>query len=201
MGIRVNFQRTSIVVTALCCFALPASGRAQVVNVDATKYGFGAPTDPAPTVGQHIAPFGPNGVLNQLTLAAGTYNITNATGLAGADANFTAWRFNGDNNWVWSIVIANDASDNVVFYGDAGGIRNSQAAIASDAGVQNFFGTFTLPTTTTLDFMIRDYYTPDNAGGVAVNIQAVTTTPEPSSMGLIGAGLAGLIPIVRRRTR
>jgi hypothetical protein len=180
-------------LAATLCTALPA--QAVVVNIDATKYGFGFPTDPAPVVGQIITPIsnGTGGTLNQLTLAAGPYTITNATGLPGADPGFIGWNFSG--GWVWSVVIADDATHQVVFYADAGGVQGSQAAIAAQPDVQAFSSSFTLTQATTLDLMIRDYYLPDNAGGVAVSI--TSAVPEPVSLALMLGGVATLV--LRRR--
>ncbi|WP_422017865.1 hypothetical protein [Roseateles sp.] len=182
---------------ALASFtAMTGAAHAQVVNIDATRYGFAFPTDPAPVVGQVITPItNPGGdALLQLTLGPGTYGISNATGLAGANPAFTGWNFSG--GWVWSVVIADDTTHQVVYYADRGGVQGSQAAIAAQADVQSFHDTFTLAQATTLDFMIRDYYLPDNAGGVAVNISAV---PEAPSTALLALGL--LVLALRRRSR
>ena len=141
----------------------------------------------------------PGGALNQLTLSAGTYAISNATGLDGADPNFTGWRFNSGANWVWNLVIADDATDKVVFYADRGGVETSQATIASDPGVQSFHDTFTILSTTTLDFMIRDYFLPDNAGGVAVIIQS-SAVPEPSTLAILASGALVLLVYKWRRS-
>jgi hypothetical protein len=156
-----------------------AGSRAAIINIDATRYGFAFPTDPAPTPGQTITPITnpPGQPLNQMTFAAGTYQITNGTGRPGADSNFTGWRFNSNPNWVWNFVIADNATNKVVFYGEADGVQGTQAAIAAQPAVQNYLATFTLPATTTLNFMIRDYFLPDNAGGMALNLQLI---PEPS---------------------
>ncbi len=168
---RYPYARFLPALAVVCTVPLiTTSAPAQVVNVDSRLYGFAFPTDPAPVPGQIITPISlaPGGVLNQLTLPAGTYSISNATGLTGADPSFTGWNYSG--GWVWSIVVANDATHAVVFYADRGGNRGSQASIAAQPDVQAFSGTFTLPAPATLDFMIRDYYLPDNAGGVAVLI-------------------------------
>jgi hypothetical protein len=200
--------RVQAVFVAAAVAALLSSGAARadfIVNVDATLYGFKYPatgvSDPAPNPGDVITPISlaPGGALNQLTLPAGTYTIRNATGMAGANPNFTGWRFNAADNWVWSIVLADDATDKVIFYADRGGVQSSQAAIAADPTVQNFSGTFTLPATTKVDFMIRDYFLPDNAGGVAVVIPAAAV-PEPGGVVLfvIGGAFAGLGVWLRR---
>lgn len=169
---------------------------ATVINIDATLYGYLFPTDPAPVTGQVISPFSTSGPLNQITLSAGTYAVTNAIGLPGADSDLTATRFNSGENWAWNFIIANDSDKSVILYGEAGGIASSKSGIANQLSVQNFSSTFHLSTTTTLDFMIRDYYLADNAGGVALNITAV---PEPKTFSMLAAGLGLLGFMVHRR--
>jgi len=144
-----------------------------VVNVDARHYGYAFPPDPAPQIGQLIVPISnaPDGRLKQLALPAGTYEVSNAAGLPGADPGFVAWNYSA--GWVWSIVICDDVTRRVVFYADAGGVRGSAVEIANDPAVQNVRGTFTLASATTIDLMIRDYFLPDNQGGVAVLISRV----------------------------
>lgn len=194
MQAQAHAARTLLTGAALL---LAASAHADVINIDATLYGYNFPTDPAPVVGQVITPFSnaAGGVLNQLTLGPGTYNIGNASGMAGADPGFTGWNFSG--GWVWSVVIADDATHQVVYYADRGGVQGTQAAIAAQPDVQAFSDSFTLAQTTTLDFMVRDYYLPDNAGGIAVNISSAV--PEPASALLMLGGVAALV--LRRRRR
>jgi hypothetical protein len=161
------------VIGTLGASVLAGLAMGQVVNVNARWYGYAWPTDPAPVIGQVISPFSnaPDGRLNQLSLPAGTYTLTNAAGLPGADPNFVAWNYSGA--WVWAVVICDDATRRVVLYAQAGGLRSSAAEIANDPAVRNVRGTFTLPNATTIDLMIRDYYLFDNAGGVAVLIERV----------------------------
>lgn len=195
----------------ILCFAFgPMSETARagfIVNIDATLYGFAQPTDPAPVPGQLIAPFSlaPGGALKQLALGAGDYTITNATGLLGANPGFTGWRFNANPNWVWNFVLADNATNRVVFYADAGGVLGTQAAIAAHPGVQNFSATFSLAAPTTVNFMVRDYFLPDNAGGVALSIEraAAVAVPEPSSFILltVGAALSVLGTRLRRQRK
>ncbi|MBS0299699.1 MAG: PEP-CTERM sorting domain-containing protein [Proteobacteria bacterium] len=183
-----------------CAFLFYATASsATVINIGATQYGFAFPTDPAPVVGQIIIPFSTSGPLNQLTLSAGTYTVTNATGLPGANPDFTATRFNdmGGANWAWNFIIADDSDKKVVLYGEAGGLSSTKSGIADQLSVKNFMSTFHLSTTTTLDFMIRDYYLADNAGGVAINITAV---PEPEIYLMLVAGL-GLLGFMAYRRK
>ena len=188
---------TSLAVVALLACTLSANAQT-IVNID-SSHGFtfdGGGSDPAPLPGQHINLIG---TPVQLTLGAGTYEITNAAGLPGAD--FTAWSYNvGSSSWAWAFVMADDATRNVLLYGEAGG-ASSAAAVAALPSVQNFSTTFALAGTTTLDFTLRDYYVPDNAGGISLKISQVSAVPEPASVGLMSAGLGLLLLRGRRRNR
>lgn len=185
--------------TALLAGSLCGSARADIVNIDASQSGCvnvtqcdGSPHQPVGTViGDLLAPA-------QLTLAAGTYTITNANGLPGANPAFTAWRFNGGDNWVWSFMVVDDATKKLLVQGCCGSaVFGSQAAAASDTFAQTYNSTLTLAATTKLDFITEDYYPYDNAGGVSLRI--LPAVPEPHAWALMLAGLVGL-GAVRRRT-
>lgn len=77
-------------------------------------------------------------------------------------------------------------------------MQTSPAAIAALPGVQASHSSFTLAQTTTLDFMVRDYDLPDNAGGYGVRI---TPVPEPAAAWLLLPGLAAVSLLVHRRPR
>lgn len=181
----------SVLVLAAAAALCAGAAQAQVINID-SRYGFTYDTggsDPAPLPGQHINIIGTPVVT--LTLGAGDYTITNAAGQPGA--LFSAWSYNvGTSSWAWAFVMADDATRRVILYGEAGG-GSSAAQVASLPAVQNFSTSFSLAATTTLAFTLRDYYVPDNAGGISLNIAAVPAVPEPASALLLSAGIAGLL--------
>jgi hypothetical protein len=183
-------------------FALCNGAHATTVVIDATTSGCQNGTDcdgsPHQPVGTDIGPlYAPT----QLTLGAGTYTITNGSLLPGADPKYSAWRFDGGNDWVWSFMMIDDATGKLLVQGCCGTqVFGSQAAAASDVFAQTYSTTFTLAGTTTLDFITEDYYPYDNAGGVTLDIQAsgVSAVPEPQSLALMLAGLGALVAARRR---
>ena len=138
---------------------------------------------------------------NQLTLTAGSYLITNGA----TSGYYSAWNYEGypsSPNWAWSFLIADDATSKVLVDGWVGVNEPTQAAMAGVTGTTTWDGltelsatstagftyTLTLTHTTTLDFLIDDYYLPDNGGGVALNISS-SSVPEPSAVTLLGAAV------------
>ncbi len=93
--------------------------------------------------------------------------------------------------------MADDSTRRVLGYYERGG-GSLAVAVAALPAVQNFSANFTLSQTTTLLFTLRDYYVPDNAGGISLNI-AASPVPEPSITVLFAAGVGALL--LRRRTR
>ena len=183
-----------IAASLLAALALPA--QAQIVNIDATVTGcdfnhcHGMHLSAGNTVDAVISPA-------QLTLGPGTYTLTNAAGLPGAQAGFDAWRFDGGPDWVWAFMVIDDSTRKILLQACCGAqVYSTQAAAAADPFAQSFSASLTLPTTTKLDFVTEDWFPSDNAAGVAIAV--TSAVPEPASWLLTAAGLLALV-VGRRR--
>ena len=191
--------------------AISSATNAATVFIDGNGSGCG-PANGACVNGPANMGSGPGTVVNlvgttaQLTLGPGTYTLTNAD----TSGNHSAWNFSS--GWVWSFAIAahnNNGTGTVLYEAYVGGVFGSQAAAAGSTNqlyrffdpipgtVATYSDTLTLGTTTTLDFFILDYYLPDNAGGVALNISS--GVPEPSTWAMMILGFAGVGFMAYRR--
>ncbi len=189
-----------------------AASAGTVVDIDATLQGCSQCNSPSNIL--------PGTVLSdiytpkvQLVLGPGTYTITNADP-NGTD-QFGGWRYDSGNQWVWSFVVANDATGVVLMDDYVNNTDSSEAAIANQTGTTTFDGntmlsatstagftdTLVLASTTTLDFFVDDFALGDNAGGVALLISggSVSSTPEPGSIGLTLAGLSVCAMALRKK--
>ncbi|MDQ6758846.1 MAG: PEP-CTERM sorting domain-containing protein, partial [Acidobacteriota bacterium] len=136
---------------------------------------------------------------------------------ATSTGQYSAWNFQGNSqltnntsNWGWAFVAADDATGIVILDDYVGvaprtpAVYATQAAAAAATGVKTYNGdtllsgtstagfidTFTLTSTTTLDFLANDYYGEDNAGGMQFILAPVTSAPaavpEPTTFLLVG---------------
>jgi hypothetical protein len=199
----VTFATRLATLTLPALFALCSPAHATTVVIDASLSGCqnaaecdGAPHQPAGTIiGALYAP-------TQLTLGAGSYTITNGSLQVGADAAFSAWRFNGADNWVWAFMMIDDSTKALLIQGCCGDqVYNNQMGAANQDFARNYSATFTLAQQTTLDFITEDYYPWDNAGGMTLDIEPAhaAAVPEPQSLATMLAALAALGTIARRR--
>jgi hypothetical protein len=67
--------------------------------------------------------------------------------------------------------------------------RHGAGRICRRERPDRFSTAFSLATATTLDFTLRDYYVPDNAGGISLLVSPVAAVPEPASVVLLALGL------------
>lgn len=177
----------------------------------------------APTSIEPGTTFASSGLIAPVTqtFAAGTYTFANADPLApgGTPDTYSAWAFNGSGNggnWVWSFVVASVSAGTATILMDdyTNATESTQAAQALLTGTTDWDGTtqlaststagftdsLTLASATTLYFFIDDYFVPDNAGGVALNITATSgSVPEPSAFIPLGLALLGIASL-RLRT-
>ncbi len=194
---------------------------AVIVNIDATVSGCttcsGGPLNADVALSTVVTLIKPV----QITLAPGTYTITNAATVngveTGANPTFLAWNFEAGNpnGFAWSFLVATDNGNGTgtMLKGDfVNGTFPTLAAAASATGLETFsystllpgtstagfIDTLTLSKMTTLDFFSDDNFLGDNSNGVALKIEAV---PEPATLLLVGAGVAGLAALGARRLR
>lgn len=192
-------MHTARLLSAACLALAAGAVQAIVINIDATHgfvYDGTNASDPAPVFGQAIDPIGAR---ITLALPAGEYRITNAFARGLPGAQHAAWSYNLNTaSWTWAYVLANAADDTVIWWDFAGSIAGSAAQVAAQPAVQSYSRLLTLTAPTTLLFTLRDYHVPDNGGGISLDISPV---PEPATLALWAAGLAGLAGFAHARRR
>ncbi len=222
MNTRTSLWRTArarlpAAAAAAALLAISAEAKATTVSIDSTVSGCSGGSDgQACSDGSaHLFPGDRVSLIDPVTvtLGAGAYTITDAA----TSGYYSAWNFSGGWVWNWAATTDNgDGTGDVFLVGASGNIYGSQSAAAGahdgnyggpggptlplldpTGGPDNYSLSFTLPMTTKLDFFTIDYYLPDNAGGVALDISAAA--PEPSTWAMLTIGFAGLGGLARRR--
>ena len=187
----------------LACLTLSAGlARADIiVNISGTANG--------EQVGNQSCSITCNGALIdpvQVTLGPGTYLITDAWSPTNSTALYGSWNFEAGNPTAWSWhwkVLYDDGDDGATI--DPSNYASHLIADVdpteafSTAAAAALFGYNTAPlqialsSTTTLDFIVNDYYLPDNAGGVSLDVHdEFSSVPEAPTWTMMIAGLAGL---------
>jgi hypothetical protein len=204
----LSIHRRSTWILTLVALAVAVPAKADnLVNIDAQLHGY-AESATIPNIGTVVTPISdaPGGALNQLVgLTSGLYKITNAAGEAGA--SFDAFQYSqatGVQNWTWNFLVTNATAGNkTVLFGNGSDVAFTQAEAAANAAGKEWY--FALTATSTLNFMIRDNYLADNAGGVSLRVTRIAdlnfpAVPEPASLVMLALG--AILPaaaLARRR--
>ena len=164
----------------LACLTLSAGlARADIiVNISGTANG--------EQVGNQSCSITCNGALIdpvQVTLGPGTYLITDAWSPTNSTALYGSWNFEAGNPtaWAWHWKVLYDDGDDGATIDPSNYASHLIADVDpteafSTAAAAALFGYNTAPlqialsSTTTLDFVVNDYYLPDNAGGVSLDV-------------------------------
>ncbi len=149
----------------------------------------------------------------QVTLGPGTYSFSDAYGQPGA--LYDAWNYSSGWAWHWKVLYDDGSGGSTVSPANYGtyliaDVDPTQSfgdeSSAASLGQSTAAVTITLASTTTLDFVVNDYYLPDNSGGVSLGDTCTaggclsSPVPEPSSWVLCATAFLLTAGRLRRRS-